>query len=484
VLFFLLGLIIFAASIPHFVTAYFMSEDVIYLFSMPFTACDITTAKLNLRYRDMLAVSAMLLLPFGIGLGTQLQVTAVFFWLGLILACLLIPLASTMLAAIVAVVVMKLFRIARNRESLAFLGGVLVLILLVVFTAVPSSSLHGIDLKWLMTKGVRVVSAVGYIFPAGQLSANLMNGNGVGCADALLLLFAMVCIMACYTMVYVAVVHCFYRDVVLKMQDMSSVGKKVSTLGILKASVSRSVMNTLIRKDFKLLLRNHAFVLNCVILPLALPIIVVGAMLFAGGSSEPDAATDSETAMLVHFIFILVITAFMGFINSTAHHSLSREGRSFLFMKQMPVPYEVQLGAKRRLARLLTFFSCAPYLFVYEIIRLVHGDSSPVCCAAVVVTNISLLMLFTDIQLFDDLRAPRLVWENEADVAKGMFGLVHIAIYSAATIAAAIGLCMLFDKLSLGVENALIAFAAICFVLAFAIGKLLMRYGVRRMEEL
>lgn len=479
VLFFVCAVLMFVLSIPYFVGVYFMSEDVLLLFTMPFTALDVAVAKLGIRFKNCLLVSMVVILPFGVGMGYSLgEFAGVSYWIGLLLAWLLIPLTSTAFAALVSVVLMKVFKVARNKEALAFLGVAVFVAAMILRMVMPDQNLLAIDMSWLMTKGVWLVSVIGYVFPVGQLSANIMSGAAV--SDVLLLAGAVIG----YLLVFALVTNGWYRDVVLKMQDSSGAGRKLGAKGIAKASTSRSVLNALMWKDFKLLVRTPAYVLNSVIVPVLLPVIVCVAFVFGNGGAGAEVEGDADSAMMVAFGIILVITTFMSFINPTAHHSISREGSSFLYMKQMPVPYETQIKAKRRLALYLGLISCTPYIYVYEIVQMIQGDVSFLYVMAVCMTNISLVSLFTDIQLFDEFRSPRLVWGSEVDVAKGMFGVVHCIIYIIVTIAAMLGLCVLMDAISVGVEFALCVYAVICFALALIVKRLVGRYGVKRLGEL
>ena len=114
-------MVIFFYGLPLFLSEYYMDSDLVKLLPLPFTPAQIVGAKgfcclLNEYY---LIVLLFFLFLLGYGISAKM---GIFYWINMILACLIFPVVPLVYAAVLTMLVMRLFKNIRNKDFLSYLG--------------------------------------------------------------------------------------------------------------------------------------------------------------------------------------------------------------------------------------------------------------------------------------------------------------------------------------------------------------------------
>lgn len=222
---------------------------------------------------------------------------------------------------------------------------------------------------------------------------------------------------------------CLYEKV-MRLLSSSAGGRWTKTDRYRKSSVQRA----LIRKEFKLLLRSPAYVMNCIINVILGPLMM---LIFGIQSYNKEAAVGEDifsriTVLLKNNMnadyvicglitaLTIAVTAF-GMVASTC---VSREGSNFTVMQTIPVSYKDQIKAKLTSALIINLVCVITTMGVGGV--LFGINFLPVLLGIIICIIASLP--FNYIGAFIDVMRPKIYWDKESQAVKqnanGMISLL------------------------------------------------------------
>ena len=149
------------------------------------------------------------------------------------------------------------------------------------------------------------------------------------------------------------------------------------------------------------------------------------------------------------------------------------------------MPYRQQLQAKLLSGYLPSLAAMVPYLLLFMLALVLWGNVSWLIFLLGPAIAALTALWISYLQLWADLRNPKLDWENEQAAVKNNFSAV-IALFAVYAGGVAIGAAAFFAyrALPINIYTAAILFCLVSAVLCYGLQWAVYRYGVRRLEQL
>ena len=512
------------------VTYFYMATDLGTLLALPISPSLIVAAKFTLcmayEYLMVVMYTGPMVAGYGVASGG-----GPLYWIAAVFVCVLLPVIPLSYAAVIIMIIMRVFRRLKNKKVLTVISTVVAVaaaLLLSIFGQSLSDQTNAAG----ALSAARQLNGAYYVFPQLYLAQGALVGENI------LLLILFIAATALTIFVFLLLARVLYIKGAMGMSEVSSKRRALSRGETRKFMKKDGAFGSYVRVEIAKVLRSPVYFMNGVMMGLLWPLLI-GIILIAGSadsSGSADAASSSAITssaavasgsaaassaaassssaiassaaasggasslgnILSYFtekaedpmtlgIFMLIMLGLLFLIGSMdlmTPSTISREGQKIWFMKTIPMSYRDQLRAK--IASSLPF-SMGP-TFVYglipAIVGIVHG-MSPIVLIYMILLTVPSLLLINYIQLMFDLRWPKLVWQNEAVPIKQNFhSLAASAICIAIGAVIAMAAITLFTMLHVNVHVCVLIVIAVITALALVLRPISLRYGERRLEEL
>lgn len=416
-LFFVISVAVFFLSILDLVGTLYMSTDLPAILSLPFTPDQVVIARILNTSRATVLLGSAAILPFGVGFGLKSSVSPMY-WVGLILGNLCIPLCAVLLAAALIILVMALFRFFRSRDTVKIIGALFALAIAILFSVVINTNkVDGEQAKEAVNSVIGTFSSLSRVIPSIPLTGDLMEGGSP------LLIPAIPAITVGFALIFILISKKLYLRGALAMQDTSAGHGKLKEGGLSRASEKKSVREAYIRRELRTIFRTPAYLTNGWLMVFLWPVLML--IGFIGGADTgnmfstllSDQATESTLVGPCMALGMLAAVA-PSCLSCLSVSVLNREGRSFYYMKMLPVPYAVQLRAKRDAVVRIVAVGSVGYVTLLMIAGIITGFVSVPLALYTLVLAAATLAVITNVQVLHGLKRPNLNWESETTVAK------------------------------------------------------------------
>lgn len=487
-LLFLMSAFIFCTGIASCINSFYLSSNLNTLLVMPFTSAQITGAKFIVAALYEYSISLAVLAPILAGYGYAGQ-ASLSFWIGAVLAVLLLPVAPMAYAAVISMIAMRFIGGAKNKERMTALGAVGGFIILMLYEIIQGAT-QGMKISALedaVSHLAKTLKGLTVVFPDIPFLIRVMEEG-----DWLSVLWSILSVAA-ILLVFLFAAKYLYLAGAVGMQDTSASHKKMTKKQVQKESRSTDIVRSYTRKELRTIFRTPAYYTGCLFLTLGWPLILILPAFFS--KAEQSEITGLEKLLLhanspVYFIFLLfcivfAITIFASTINGIAPSAISREGKSFPVMKQLPVPYRKQLKAKQNAALIVCAIGSGGYMLLGEIVLILLKGFPWWSIFPTILFNILLLYIIIDLEMIYGLMKPKLVWESEGDVAShNRIGFVLFLLGIVVGCVLVYGLNEWVKSLTCGPLEFMAGLCGILAILAFLINRIFYLYGERRLEQL
>lgn len=451
---------------------FFNSADTVYLLPLPFKAEQIVGAKFVTMYVYTFLTDLLFIFPVFIGYGIAGR-PGEGYWIMSVAVAAIIPITPLIYGCIFSMLIIRVFKKARNKDFVTVMSTILVIVFVITINVVTGSMENMTDTEMaavLYEKGSSIIEVMNNVFPNTILAEKALSNS----EPFMLLLFILSA--ATFVTAFIIIAKLVYIKSVVEMSESNSKGKKLEVGELSRAVRKKSKIKAYVIKEIKLVLRTPIYFMNCVMLSLIWPVIIlipVIVEMFSGNTKETGTAGMEAVAsalnsemlagicMLVMFgVTILAISFSM--VNTTA---VSREGKNVIFMKYIPMSFEKQLLAKIIPGIILTLITGTGYSVIGVIIALVALGNISIPLPAVllgIIISILTCVAFGLAEIISDIIKPKLEWQTEQAAVKQNF----IAIIPMFAIMF-IGIAMIFGSIYLKhtFEISIYAVAAFAIVL-------------------
>jgi ABC-2 type transport system permease protein len=466
------GIVVFMLGIFYVITVFYYSQDIEHLLPLPLKPAQIVTAKfatvLLYEYLTQLAILGPLFVVYGVKSGS-----GALYVLYAVVVFAVMPIIPLVLGSIVAMVFMSFAGVARNKDRFRLVGGIIAVLasfgLNFFIQRTVNRSMKPEQIQEMFVGGNNaLVDLSTRSFPSAKLAANALLESSAWSGLAWLAFF--VGVSGLVYVVFAALAERLYFKGVLGVSETSARRVRLSGGELDRRTAQRSALSSLLLKEMRLLLRTPPFFLNCVLMSLMWPVLILIPVL-----SQPDSqdifgmvkemiAAGSGSALVPSIGTALFL--FISGSNMTASTSISREGTGYFVLKLIPVPYGTVIAAKAITGWLVTMIGL---LLMWLAAWILFGLPAPFALAMLLVgAAAALFTCLTGVML--DLLMPKLVWDNEQRAVKnnvnGLFNLLIAIVVALAMFASAFGLKLgLWGAVALHLVVLIIANAALYYTL-------------------
>lgn len=468
----LAGIVVFMLGIFYVITVFYYAQDIEHLLPLPLKPAQIVTAKfatvLLYEYLTQLVLLGPLFVVYGVKSGS-----GPLYVLYALIVFAVMPVIPLVLGSIVAMVFMSFAGIARNKDRFRLAGGIIAVLASFGFNffiqRTVNRSMRPEQIQDLIVGGDNaLVELSTRSFPSAKLAANALLESSAWSGLAWLALF--IGLSGLVYVVFAVLAERLYFKGVLGMSETSARRVRLSGGELDRRTAQRSALSSLMAKELRLLLRTPPFFLNCVLMSLLWPVLLLIPVL-----SQPDSrgmldavkemvAAGSGSALVPSIGTALFL--FISGSNMTASTSISREGTGYFVLKLIPVPYGTVIAAKAITGWLVTM---AGLLLMWLVAWILFELPAPFALAMLPIgIAAALFACLTGVML--DLLMPKLEWDNEQRAVKnnvnGLFNLLIAVVVALAMPVSAIGLGLgLWGAVALQLGVLIVADAALYYAL-------------------
>jgi len=413
--------VIFIFGVFYTVSVMYHADDVPLLLALPLRPWQILGAKFLTLVVYEYIFEAFILLPVLVVYGLQSGAGAVYILYSAILFAIL-PVIALSMAAVLVMIVMRFTSFGKNKQAFRFVGSIIALVLAIGLNIVLQNTAGRMTPEQLaaLADGSSMVSAVERIFPGLPFASQALIGSNTlpGLWNLLLFVLCSAAVIA----VFLGLGQLLYFKGLAGITEAAGKRRLLSAEELGKRTAGTSATRSYIAKELKMLTRSPIAFMNCVLMNLIWPVLVL-IMLFTQDSSLAEvkdavAGMDAGTAMAV----LTGVAAFVSCANAITSTAVSREGKQLYFMKYIPMPVQKQLMAKVYTGMLLSVMG----IIILVVLALIMGVGVLTALLALV---LSLLATAAGslVGMLIDASRPKLDWINEQQAIKqNMNVLLHM----------------------------------------------------------
>lgn len=415
------SLAIFIFGIFYVLAVFYFGKDVEFLLPLPLKPSQILGAKFITVLIYEYAMEFIILLPaigvFGIKSGA-----GPLYYVYSLLLLLLIPIVPLILASLINMVIMRFTNLGKHKDALRVIGGIFGLAVGIGISMVSQRMEKiGTDpdaMIKLLTEGDNsLVSIAAKIFPTAKLaSLSLIHSSDLKGIINLLLFIA---ISVAAILIFMILGELLYFKGVLGNSEVYSKRKMLSKEQMDKSLRKNSAMKAFMLKEFRILFRTPAYLLNCVIAAMIWPAFAAVGMLGSGVLKSEEGKNFLNTIRDTRYLGIALAVIFAvsilfsgsGGVTST---SISRDGQNLYVSKYIPLSFKDQIMARIIPGIILSSISV---ILTLAVAFFYIGFIPELIIPGLIVSFLGIL-LTSFIGILLELRFPKLNWDNEEKAVK------------------------------------------------------------------
>lgn len=481
-----LGLILLAImgfiliqSIFSSISLLYFSKDNEYILPLPVKPSQIIIAKTNIilfiEYFIEIIIGFIPLILYGI-----LTMQGPIYYIFMIIVLLIIPIVPIIISSLFVMIIMSFSKFARNKNKFQVIATIFLIVFIMLMSFVSSSSNNPSqeEIIQMVTKANGMTTMIKGYFPTLSFAIDALNINQFG--KALINLLSLI--------VSSLAIYCIYILIAKKIYLKGAVGslvsgKRTKKIDLKKGDYTNSnVTKTYILKEFRILLRNPIYLVQCMLPAVLFPILMIGIAIMGivqegGNISEISTMIPQEQANSVFIVagILSLLQFFVMFIYISAT-AISRDGQNATFMKYIPLALDKQITYKVMPNIIMNIITTIISMVIFEYILklpMIHMILIFIVSCIIIVFESYLLILV-------DLKNPKLEWSSEYSVVKQNINLVWPMIFEIINISIIVLLAFVLNKFNVNIY-AYIIIIAIIYLIAT---RLLLKYIKNNQENL
>ncbi len=420
-----IALVINALSVFILFSSFFIIPSVLYfskdlenLLPLPFKPYEIITAKLSVAFIYEYLIIIILSSPFWLGYFLAVE-PAFGFYILLFMIMLVLPFVPVLVVGILEMVIMAFSNIFKNQDRFNFFSTIVSLaFMLVYFITIQNLSVETnktIDVISLLIQGNNSLAHtfVKAVPTVPLLIKTLLNGDLIAYAIALAITAGVIIIF------FLAADKLYFKGV-LRISNSASKKIALSSKQLSSKTKVSGIYFSYMKKDFLLLIRSPIYLMQCIIAPMIMPVFMLIPIFSSGKeglnnlmSYFSTLSINSQT-LFYSALAGIALALMISFTSTISITAISREGKNFGFMRQIPIPFFTQVQAKSFVGLALNNVFSIIFVLLLTIIFSINPILSLVTLGFTFIVNTALSYLALTI----DLNRPRLNWSDEITVVK------------------------------------------------------------------
>ena len=429
-----IGLILFSIlgittvqSIFSSINILYFTKDSEYLLPLPLKPYQIILARTNvliiLEYIITILVGLIPLTLYGI-----LTNMGILYYITMIISLVLLPILPILLISIIVMIIMSFARLTKNKNKFQLIATALVLIIVIAL----SLSLNNIDenmtdeqMAQMLVQANSMVKLIKGYFPTLAYLTTALTSNTISTIILELLKTTGLTILG--LIIYTLIAQKLYLKGLIG-NLFSGETKKTNIKINQKQYKNSKLYKSYISKEFKTLIRNPIFLIQCLLPAILMPLLII-ALLVVQFKDMSDVTALLENVDANSFVVSSVILGIIQFFSMFIYVSItaiSRDGKSAVFIKYIPVSLYKQY-----------IYKSIPNIIMNIITTIITLIAVKLIINLPIITLILLFIISTIINLVQsilmiiiDLKRPKLEWDSEYAVVKQNLNLVFPVILS------------------------------------------------------
>ena len=404
------------------VNVLYFSSDVEYLLPLPIKPSKILMAKWNILIISQYLIQIPLVLPSLMLYGIMLNMSKIYY-IYAILVFLILPIIPTVLVSVINIITMKFTNFIKNKDFVQYITIAFTLVIVVGVQFINNSSnVITQEQAYAMiekTNGVVDIASKTFSTITFSLKALINSDNIIGFEYMF------------FTIALSFAVYFVFAKLLSKLYIEGATGSL--TNGIKKNNKinketynGNSIAKSYIIKEFKNLIRNPMYFMQCLMPPIIFPIIMILPVFFQM-KNDADALNEfyllknnfELTPIITGIVFAIIGLLFMfNFIATTA---ISIDAGNATLMKYIPISIRKQTIYKMLPAVIMNIFPVAyisiglKILFNVKILDLI----------IFIVLSMLINIVLNYIGIIIDLKNPKLNWTSEHEVVKQNMNMLY-----------------------------------------------------------
>ena len=438
-----IALFVLIQSIFSAINILYYSKDNEYILPLPIKPIQIVASKTNVllitEYFIVAIIGLIPLIIYGI-----LTSASVLYYIAMLIVILAFPIIPTLISSLLVLIIMSFAKFTKNRNRFQLIATIFVLIVVLAASfALNNTTATPEELVEMVTKANGLVEMVRHAFPTLGMAINGLTEANIG--KQILNLFLLVLTTGVIYFIYILIGQKLYLKGAVG--NLSSGKKTKKKLNEEKAFRNSSLTRTYIGKEFKTLIRNPIFFMQCVLPAILFPVLMIvfsfmGIKQEQGGEiADITGMITDKTSIYLGIGILCAIQFFLMFVYISAT-AISRDGQNAVFMKYIPVPLMKQIDYKVIPNIVMTTFMniitiiIVQYLFKLPIIYLL----------LITIAGIVMGILQSYVSIIVDLKKPKLEWSSEYAVVKQNMNLIWPVVLALLNITILIILTIIVGK--------------------------------------
>ena len=405
----------------------YYSKDNEYILPLPLKPSQIVIAKTNvLLVTEYFIVAILGLIPLSIyGILTYANIL---YYIEMVIVLLIFPIIPILISSLLVFIVMSFAKFTKNRNRFQLIATILILVIVFIASfAMGNTDSSPEELVQMVMKANGMVELVKNAFPTlGMAIESLTNVNiGIQLLNIILLIATTAIIYALYVFVGQKL---YLKGAVGNLYSGKKNKKKIDEK---KAFKNSTIFKTYVGKEFKILLRNPIFFMQCVLPAILFPILIIGMTILGINEESNGQAIDfanmfiNKTSIYIGIGILCVIQFFLMFIYISVT-AISRDGQNASFMKYIPVKYMKQIDYKVMPNIIMTSIMSIITVIIAGI--LIKADI--LYLLLILITSIIMGVFQSYVLIIVDLKKPKLEWNSEYAVVKQNMNLIWSVVIS------------------------------------------------------
>lgn len=457
----------------------YFSKDLDFLLPLPLTPIKIVTSKLNCLVISQYIMTALLVLPGVIIYGYLLNLKFTYYIVA-IMGLLLFPLIPVAIISGLVTIVMRFTKIIKNKEFVQYLTILLTLFLIIAVQSLSgtsgNSSSEEIANNLLKTNGM-LENFSSNIPNINLIMNSILNYNNI---EGILNLFAFALLSIGIYCISSYMISKIYVKTVISLTTVKN--KKTKNIDFTKDLNSNGLTISYIKKEFKLLIRNPVFFMQCVLPSIIFPIIIgVPAIMGVQDSGVDLNLFRQDFGIVINNSFgimcVVVSIIFMYIFNYTSVTAISRDGENAVFMKYIPLDLKTQIFYKAVPGILLNL---VPTIYIIAFCLIFIPNINIKTVAYIFLITLMINILNNILSIFIDLKNPKLKWITEYAVVKQNFNMLFIFVL----VAIEIGIIIWVGNLFKTVDGFAITLIIICLTIYISINRFINKCKDKLFEKI
>ena len=411
------------------INVFYFTKDNEYILPLPLKPYEIILARTNVliitEYIVTVLIGFIPLLVYGV-----LTSASMSYYLLMFVALVLVPILPILLVSIIVMIIMSFAKITKNKNKFQLIATILVLSIVIALslsTTKLQDDITNEQLAHMLVEANGMVDLLKGYFPTLDYVISSLTSDSI--VVALIELLKVLVFTISGVIVYVFIAQKIYFKGLVGNLFSSSSKKKNIKINTNKYNNSK-LYKSYISKEFKCLIRNLVFFLQCLLPAILIPLLmIVMVILQMKNSITPQMSEQLNSfngnTFIVACVILGVIQFFSMFIY-IAITAISRDGKNAIFMKYIPVSLYKQY-----------IYKCIPNIVMGSITSIIS------IVVANIILKLDMLMIVlvfiaaiimnvaeSIILIIIDLKRPKLEWDSEYAVVKQNFNLIFPMIIS------------------------------------------------------